>query len=67
MIRNDVIDFIKSDLIIFSLAVVLAMSLMLSLFFYKVRWVLMPIAISIFGALFMTGLISAIGLSLIHI
>ena len=26
MIRNDVIDFIKSDLIIFSLAVVLAMS-----------------------------------------
>jgi len=61
MIRNDVIDFIKSDLIIFSLAVVLAMSLMLSLFFYKVRWVLMPIAISIIGALFMTGLISAIG------
>jgi hypothetical protein len=37
------------------------MSLMLSLFFYKVRWVLMPIAISIIGALFMTGLISAIG------
>ena len=61
MIRNDVIDFIKSDLIIFSLAVVLAMSLMLSLFFHKVRWVLMPIAISIIGALFMTGLISAIG------
>jgi len=61
MIRNDVIDFIKSDLIIFSLAVVLAMSLMLSLFFHKVRWVLIPIAISIIGALFMTGLISAIG------
>jgi uncharacterized protein len=61
MIRNDVIDFIKSDLIIFSLAVVLTMSLMLSLFFHKVRWVLIPIAISIIGALFMTGLISAIG------
>jgi uncharacterized protein len=61
MIRNDVIDFIKSDLIIFSLAVVLTMSFMLSLFFHKVRWVLIPIAISIIGALFMTGLISAIG------
>jgi len=61
MIRNDVIDFIKNDLIIFSLAVVLAMSLMLSLFFQKIRWVLIPIAISIIGALFMTGLISAIG------
>ncbi len=61
MIRNDVIDFIKSDLIIFSLAVVFVMSLMLSLFFQKVRWVLIPIAISIIGALFMTGLISAIG------
>ena len=55
------LHIIKSDLIIFSLAVVLAMSLMLSLFFHKVRWVLMPIAISIIGALFMTGLISAIG------
>ncbi len=61
MIRNDVIDFIKSDLIIFSLAVVFVMSLILSLFFQKVRWVLIPIAISIIGALFMTGLISAIG------
>ncbi|MBT68064.1 MAG: hypothetical protein CMO25_01520, partial [Thiotrichales bacterium] len=61
MIRNDVIDFIKNDLIIFSLAVVFVMSLMLSLFFQKVRWVLIPIAISIIGALFMTGLISAIG------
>ena len=36
-------------------------NLVLSLFFHKVRWVLIPIAISIIGALFMTGLISAIG------
>ena len=61
MIRNDAIAYIKSDLIIFSLAVVLAMSIMLSLFFHKIRWVLLPIMISIIGALFMTGLISAIG------
>ena len=73
MIRNDVIDFIRSDLIVFSLAVVLTMSLMLTILFRKIRWVMIPITISIIGALFMTGLISAIGwkvtviLSLIHI
>jgi len=61
MIRNDVIDFIRSDLIVFSLAVVLTMSLMLSILFRKIRWVIIPISISIVGALFMTGLISAIG------
>jgi len=61
MIRNDVIDFIKGDLIVFSLAVVLIMSIMLSIFFQKMRWVLIPISISIIGAVFMTGLISAIG------
>ena len=61
MIRNDVIDFIKSDLIVFSLAVILTMSIMLSILFRKIRWMLIPISISIIGALFMTGLISAIG------
>ena len=61
MIRNDAIEYIKSDLIVFSLAVILAMSIMLSFFFHKIRWVLVPIIISIIGALFMTGVISAIG------
>ena len=61
MIRNDVIDFIKSDLVVFSLAVILTMSIMLTILFRKMRWVLIPITISIIGALFMTGLISSIG------
>ena len=61
MIRNDVIDFIKSDLVVFSLAVILTMSIMLTILFRKIRWVLIPITISIIGALFMTGLISFIG------
>jgi len=61
MIRNDVIDYIKRDLIVFSLAVVFAMSIMLSVFFRKIKWVVIPISISIIGAIFMTGLISAIG------
>ena len=61
MIRNDVIDFIKSDLVAFSLAVILTMSIMLTILFRQIRWVLIPITISIIGALFMTGLISSIG------
>ena len=61
MIRNDVIDFIKSDLVVFSLAVILTMTIMLTILFRKIRWVLIPITISIIGALFMTGLISSIG------
>ena len=61
MIRNDAIAYIKSDLIVFSLAVLLAMSIMLAIFFHKIRWVAVPIIISIIGALFMTGVISAIG------
>ena len=61
MIRNDVIDFIKSDLVVFSLAVILTMSIMLTILFRQIRWVLIPITISIIGALFMTGLISSIG------
>ncbi len=61
MIRNDVIAYITSDLIIFSLAVILLMSIILAVIFHRVRWVLLPIIVSITGALFMTGLISIIG------
>jgi len=61
MIRNDVIAYITNDLIIFSLAVILVMSVILAIIFNRIRWVLIPIMISIVGALFMTGLISTIG------
>jgi len=61
MIRNDVITYITNDLIVFSLAVVLIMSIILAIIFRSIRWVLMPITISVTGALFMTGLIGAIG------
>jgi len=61
MIRNDVIAYITNDLIIFSLAVILVMSVILAIIFNRIRWVLIPIMISIIGALFMTGIISIIG------
>ncbi len=61
MIRNDVIAYITSDLILFSLAVVLIMSIILAIIFHSIRWVLMPIIISVTGALLMTGFIGAVG------
>ena len=61
MIRNDVIAYITNDLILFSLAVVLIMSIILAIIFHSIRWVLMPIMISVTGAFLMTGFIGAIG------
>ena len=61
MIRNDVIAYITSDLILFSLAVVLIMSIILAIIFHSIRCGLMPIMISVTGALLMTGFIGAIG------
>jgi len=61
MIRNDIITYIASDLILFSLAVVLVMSLMLAIIFRGIRWVLLPIGISVAGAMVMTGALGALG------
>ena len=61
MIRNDIISFIANDLKLFSLAVVLVMSIMLAIIFRGLRWVLLPIGISITGALIMTGALGALG------
>jgi len=61
MIRNDIITYIASDLVLFSLAVVLVMATMLALIFRGIRWVLLPIGISVTGALIMTGVLGALG------
>lgn len=61
MITTDIVGYISSDLIIFSLAVIGLMTLILALIFKGVRWVLMPIGISITGALTMTGVLAFLG------
>ncbi|WP_428087955.1 efflux RND transporter permease subunit [Candidatus Thioglobus sp.] len=58
MITTDIVNYISSDLVVFSLAVVGLMTLILALIFKGLRWVVMPIAISITGALIMTGLLA---------
>lgn len=61
MIRNDIITYIASDLVLFSLAVVLVMATMLALIFRGIRWVLLPIGISVTAALIMTGVLGVLG------
>lgn len=61
MITTDIINYISSDLIVFSLAVVLLMALILALIFKGIRWVLMPIGISITSALSMMGVLAFLG------
>ncbi len=61
MITTDIISYINSDLIVFSLAVIGLMTLILALIFRGIRWVLMPIGISISGALIMTGVLGFLG------
>ena len=58
MITTDIVSYISNDLIVFSLAVIGLMTLILALIFKGLRWVVMPIAISITGALIMTGLLA---------
>jgi len=61
LIRNDIITYITNDLVLFSLAVVLVMSIMMAVIFRGIRWVLLPIGISVTGALVMTGLLGVLG------
>ncbi len=61
MITTDIVSYISNDLIVFSLAVIGLMTFILALIFRGLRWVIMPIAISITGALIMTGLLAFLG------
>ncbi len=61
MITTDIVAYISSDLIIFSLAVIGLMSLILMMIFKSIRWVIMPIGISIVSALIMTGVLAYLG------
>lgn len=61
MITTDIVGYISSDLVVFSIAVIGLMTLILALIFKGIRWVLMPIGISITGALTMTGVLAFLG------
>jgi len=61
MITTDIIAYIGNDLLVFSLAVIALMVFILAVIFRSIRWVVMPIGISVTGALVMTGVLAFLG------
>ncbi|WP_149711197.1 efflux RND transporter permease subunit [Campylobacter concisus] len=61
MIADDMIGFIKSDLLIYGLSVLALLSFSLWLFFRQVRWIVLPMFICAVSAIFTTGIFGMFG------
>ncbi len=61
MITTDIVAYIADDLIVFSLAVIGLMIVTLALIFKGVRWVVIPVFVSIIVATITTGIIALLG------
>ncbi|WP_103616050.1 efflux RND transporter permease subunit [Campylobacter concisus] len=56
MIADDMIGFIKSDLLVYGLSVLALLSFSLWLFFRQLRWIVLPMFICAVSAVFTTGI-----------
>ena len=61
MITDDMMSFIKSDIIIFGLGVLLFIIATLWFIFRKLIWIIVPISSCFFSVLIMTGLLGLLG------
>lgn len=61
MITDDMISFIKKDLIIFGVGIFLFLVGMLTIIFRKLRWVMLPLLSCFYAGLLMLGLLSLVG------
>ena len=61
MIADDMMSFIKSDIIIFGLGVLLFIIATLWFIFRKLVWIIIPISSCFFSVLIMTGLLGLLG------
>lgn len=61
MIAADMISFIQSDLLIFGSGIVVFIVLLLAVIFRNAVWVLLPLGTCLLSALFMLGLLPALG------
>jgi len=61
MIADDMIGFIKSDLLIYGLSVLALLSFSLWLFFRQIRWIILPMFICAVSAIFTTGIFGMFG------
>jgi len=60
MIVVDMIRFIQGDLVTFGIGVVLMMALTMAIIFHRLRWVLLPTALSLLAGIVMTGVLGLI-------
>ncbi|MDA9062332.1 MMPL family transporter [Candidatus Pelagibacter sp.] len=61
MITDDMMSFIKSDIIVFGLGVLLFIITILWFIFRKLIWIIVPISSCFFSVLIMTGLLGLLG------
>jgi len=61
MIADDMIGFIKSDLLVYGLSVLALLSFSLWLFFRQPRWIILPMFICAVSAIFTTGIFGMFG------
>jgi uncharacterized protein len=61
MITDDMITYIKNDLIIFGVGVFLFLVGMLTIIFRKLRWVMLPLLSCFYAGLLMIGLLGLVG------
>ena len=61
MIADDMITFIKNDLIIFGVGVFLFLVGMLTIIFRKLRWVMLPLLSCFYAGLLMLGFLGLVG------
>ena len=61
MIADDMITFIKNDLIVFGIGVFLFLVVMLTIIFRKLRWVALPLISCCYAGIIMIGLLGLVG------
>ena len=61
MIADDMITFIKNDLIVFGMGVFLFLIGMLTIIFRQLRWVMLPLLSCFYAGLLMIGLLGLVG------
>jgi hypothetical protein len=61
MIADDMISFVRSDLIVFGIGVLVFLVVVLSVIFRERRWVVLPLVSCVYAAVFMIGLLGLAG------
>ena len=61
MIADDMITFVRNDLIVFGIGVAVFLVIVLSLIFREVRWVALPLAGCLYAGLLMIGMLGLVG------